>query len=187
MNHHSHHDHANHADHGHNHEDHGQHNHADHGHHSEHGNHADHSNHVHNENYKGDSQTTYNTTDISLIENRDAEANSKIDKMSVAKHVWESCKPGSKFMLSSPTVSVRRIQLMRSQLQCNPKAWENEPLMEQIPEINCIKIKGKKKCPCKDQEKPKHSNYSSASSVSEFLHGILLGDVLHRGKYNYYN
>lgn len=98
--------------------------------------HHNHANHQH--------ETKSNDLDLCIVENRDVEASSQLETLEIANHVWETCKPGSKFMIKSPTVSVRRIQLMRAQLQFNPRAWEDEPSTEKTTQkkpLKCPKIR----------------------------------------------
>lgn len=92
----------------------------------DHHNHHDYHDHKTDTSLSGGEAKKPEGIEIIMAENRDIENNSNISKSVVVNHVWETCKPNSNFVSKSPTVSVRRIQLMRSQLQTMPKDWNKD-------------------------------------------------------------
>ncbi|KAL0271531.1 UNVERIFIED_CONTAM: hypothetical protein PYX00_008595 [Menopon gallinae] len=62
--------------------------------------------------------------EILLFENREIEKINKAEKNVVADHVWSSCRPSPKFSADSPTVTARRIHIVRLELQNNPRLMD---------------------------------------------------------------
>ncbi|KAK6630882.1 hypothetical protein RUM44_003052 [Polyplax serrata] len=138
-------------------------------------------NHNHNHNHGNGHEHSHGShqheskqaeSDIIIIENREAEINSKLEKTLVANHVWETCKPSSQFTVKSPTVCARRIQLMRAQL-LNPVEWASEPSsFEQDPPSDCKPKSAPKKggCRCGNKQTESTKHYDTSSSVLDVIH-----------------